>query len=163
MEKGTDIGFNLEEIKNTLTEDLLTLRQSVFQYLRSKKLKKRNANFMNVFIRINVELKARNVIIPSKNADEKQAGFVKVEISPKRTMSASGLPGLLNYNPEAAITTTETFLKRKLSTNAAIEVEIPSFLNDKKQKISNEVELKLKKKNEGEKPVFKSCVNGKLY
>ncbi len=59
LEKGTDIGFDKKEIKNTSTEDLLTLRKSIVIYLKSKKLKKRNGNFMNVYQRISNELRDR--------------------------------------------------------------------------------------------------------
>jgi hypothetical protein len=55
----TDIGFQIDEIKSTSTEDLINLRKSLLVYLNSKKLKKRNGNFAHVFKRISHELKER--------------------------------------------------------------------------------------------------------
>ena len=62
FDRNTFIGFDQEEILKSETEDLLTIRRAVYGYLKSTKLKKRNANFMAVFHRLNKELVGRGAI-----------------------------------------------------------------------------------------------------
>lgn len=57
--KGSDVGFGKNEIKLIPTEELKHIRYSVYEYLTSTKLKKRNANFKLVYARITDELKER--------------------------------------------------------------------------------------------------------
>lgn len=59
FDRNTFIGFDEKEINKTSTEDLLLLRRPVYAYIKSTKLKKRNANFIEVFKRINRELARR--------------------------------------------------------------------------------------------------------
>jgi hypothetical protein len=147
FEKGTEVGFNKEEIKKTGTEDLLALRKSVLAYLKSKKLKKRNANFMEVYQRINQELKERK-ILTLKEEESINQGFVKVIKSGRSQVSATEAD---SPNDEEG----ELFLKRKHSMT--ISLEIPSFFNDKK----NQTESKMKKVEE--KPVDKPCLTGTIF
>lgn len=147
FEKGTEVGFNKEEIKKTPTDDLLALRKSVLLYLKSKKLKKRNANFMEVYQRINEELKERKSQT-KKEEESKNLGFVKVIQSQWTSGSNSETNSETDQESRA-------FLKRKHSMN--IQVEIPAFLNDKKQKNDSIA------KKEEEKPSDKACVNGIFY
>lgn len=144
--KGTDIGFDKDEIKKTSTEDLLTLRKSILVYLKSTKLKKRNANFMDAYQRINDELKERKETALRK--ENCFYGYVKVELEQKTNSST-------HDSCSNEDNTKKSLLKRKTS---GIEIEIPSFLNDKKQKV--EVVFK---KEEIEKPTFKKEINGKIY
>ena len=51
--KGSDVGFDIDEIKATPTEELKTIRRSIFEYLKSTKQKKRNANFKEAFLQLN--------------------------------------------------------------------------------------------------------------
>jgi hypothetical protein len=62
FDRNSFIGFDKEEIEKSSTTDLLMIRKPVLEYLRSTKLKKRNANFMDVFKRINKELRARKIL-----------------------------------------------------------------------------------------------------
>ena len=102
----TNVGFEEEEIKNTTTEDLLNLKYSIAGYLKSKKLKKRNMKYMLVYQRITKELKLRNGEYPD------------LEDSTTNTSS-----------PEE-----KRMLTRKTSRSIELtELEIPSFLNDKKE------------------------------
>merc|ERR1711976_572817 len=111
-------------IKKTSTEDLLTLRKSIILYLKSKKLKKRNGNFMDVYQRISAELKERKSGVVEDKTNLK--GYTKVEIE----MDDENLRDQLSISAfnEGS---TQSFLRRKTSS---IDIHIPSFLNDKKQK-----------------------------
>jgi hypothetical protein len=135
----------------------LTLRKSIAIYLKSKKLKKRNANFMEVYQRISEELKERKT--NSNNEENGFEGFIKVDITQKTSMSSSNVISAFNKeeNPE------KLFLKRKISMT--IEVEIPSFLNDKKQKVEEtSVPSNFLIKNEElDKPSYKICINGNFF
>jgi hypothetical protein len=154
LEKGTEVGFNKDEIIKTTTEDLLTLRKSIVLYLKSKKLKKRNANFMEVYTRINEELKMRK-IINKKEEESVNFGFIKAEISPQLRKLSSAESSI---DKEELLPEGKVLLQRKHSM--ALEVEIPSFLNDKKQR--KEQKDSPKKKDEVEKPTLKACFNGKI-
>ena len=57
------IGFDSQELKEMYSEELLNLRVSVLNYLNCRRLKHRNSEFMNLFKRINHELKERKIII----------------------------------------------------------------------------------------------------
>jgi len=154
LEKGTEVGFNKQEIKKTSTEDLLTLRKSILLYLKSKKLKKRNANFMDVYYRINEELKERKHI-SKKEEESVNSGFVKAEIASQSKLNLNSESHLSN---DDFVQESKIFLKRKHSMS--LEVDIPSFLNDKKQK----KEISISTKNdEIEKPNLKPFLNGNLY
>ena len=148
FEKGSEVGFNKEEIIKTSTEDLLALRKSVLLYIKSKKLKKRNANFKDVYQRINQELNERKHLT-KKEEESINQGFVKVvHTESRRSMSTSELTSA----KEDSLVEAQHFLKRKHSL--AIEVEIPSFFNDKKQRVEP------KPKDEPQKPPEKACLNG---
>ena len=97
------IGFDSQELKEMYSEELLNLRVSVLNYLNCRRLKHRNSEFMNLFKRINHELKERKIII---------------KIEPNyRTNEAP-------KNPK--------FLGKKLSfSNSLFEIDFPNFLNDK--------------------------------
>jgi hypothetical protein len=99
----TNPGFEQDEIKNTTTEDLVNLKYSIAGYLKSKKLKKRNMKFMLVYQRITQELKRRN--------------GEYVDLADSTTNSDNS-----------------RMLSRKVSRSIELtELEIPSFLNDKKE------------------------------
>ncbi len=119
--RNTFIGFDEEEIKTTSTEDLLLIRGAVYGYLSSKKLKRRNANFKEVFERISEELADRKVL-PKRSGfhlHKKNAKFLVTNKSQPSTKSDS------DYE-----TCEKTFLKRK----HMMDIEIPSFLNDKEDR-----------------------------
>jgi len=153
FEKGTDIGFQMDEIKKTSTEDLMILRSSIVSYLKSKKLKKRNSNYMGVFLRINQELSLRKRIpkfitttdivknFPAKetgsgNSDYKlnYEGF----FTPKNYNCSSAKAQKLFDFFEYEKNRNKGFFDKKLLGNKTflqdashLEIHIPSFLNDK--------------------------------
>jgi hypothetical protein len=156
LEKGTDIGFDKKEVQKTRTEDLLMLRKSIVIYLKSKKLKKRNINFMEVYYRINEELKERK---NSSYEEKKSEGFVKADTAPKRKTSATilhsaSLSNIVNEFEEKS-SENSSFLKRKTSSAAVLEVEIPSFFNDKKEESKI-----LQKENEKISSPLKDSISG---
>jgi hypothetical protein len=143
FDRNSFIGFEQEEIDQTETEDLLTIRRAVYGYLKSKKLKKRNANFMEVFCRINRELKKRNTRAGLSKAAK--VGFkcegdvfklIKSQNSLKHSIkhsapSTNSTDSESNFTCETTVNSPEEiFLKKKLMS----ELEIPDFFNDKKSK-----------------------------
>lgn len=138
--KGTDIGFQTEEIKKTSTEDLIILRSSIVCYLQSKKLKKRNANYMIVLIRINKELKqrqntSRTFTIHELRKNKELKTHEKISKNKILTThkKAQSFQKLSNFIEEIKVENNAniSLLGRKSSTDSQIEVNIPSFLNDK--------------------------------
>jgi hypothetical protein len=137
--KGTDIGFQKEEICRTSTEDLLNLRKSILIYLKSKKLKKRNGNFAEVYKRINEELKDRkegkkSVVKEEKTIQKAEELETEEDSSIKKTeCSNSDISEIekkneiedLNFNREVDL------LGKKRKGD---EISFPSFLNDKQGK-----------------------------
>jgi hypothetical protein len=104
----TNVGFEVDEIRNTSTEDLINLKYSITGYLKSKKLKKRNMKFMLVYQRITQELKQRN----------ESGEYSSVSNSTTNTFSLDD----------------KRMLSRKTSRSMELtELEIPSFFNDKNE------------------------------
>jgi len=127
------------------------LRKSIVIYLKSKKLKKRNANFMEVYQRISDELKERK--IEARNLEKGFDGFIKVDITRKTSSNSKDAVSILEETKEKKL------LKRK--TSMTIEVEIPSFFNDRKP--SPEVKSVLDgsiKIGECKKSWLKNCISG---
>ncbi len=127
-------------------------------YLKSKKLKKRNANFIEVYQRINSELKERKLIFQKEEVSVKE-GFVKVDFSSRKTCISSDANSTFEKEEPKR---KDSLIGRKHSMN--FEVEIPSFLNDKKQNVetSSEKNKKVVKTEEPDKPALKTCLNGTL-
>ena len=112
---------------------------------------------MDVYQRISDELKERENLT-LKEVDSINKGFVKAEFSSQaseRKMSVD----LSASAPVYIMDEVKPLLKRKHSM--AIEVEIPSFFNDKRQPRSEVKVTSEKKKEDGDKPTFKKCYNGK--
>ncbi len=106
---------------------------------------------MDVYQRISDELNERKHLT-LKEEESINQGFVKVvRNESRRTMSTSDLPS----ESDDCLPKDRSFLKHKHSL--AIQVEIPSFFNDKKQK----TETREAKKEEPEKPGEKKCLTGK--
>lgn len=140
----------------------MLLKKAIVSYLQSKKLKKRNSSFIDVYKRINEELKSRketkgdlknnsiceesenqieavtNTTIPSTNPTSKTASF-------------------FTESEETSEAKESCFLKRKFSSASVLEVEIPSFLHDKKNAARD---CEKTKKEDSQK---KEEVNGKLF
>lgn len=142
--KGTDIGYDKDEIKNTSTEDLITLRKSIIGYITSKKLKKKNQKFIDVYVRVTAELKNRKI---------------KTDLRNNQVKTNRRGPGHEVKKEE----TEGVFLKRKMSFNS-LELEIPSFLHDKTQKKPNNNESSSSLSSSSkfkENPITKICIDGK--
>jgi len=185
FEKGTDIGFQMDEIKNTATEDLLIIRSSVISYLKSKKLKKRNSNYMGVFLRINQELYLRRKIpkfititdivknLPAKentNTSQNKQSYESFYV-PKNfncsSIKAQKLFDFFEYEKNKNNGLEKKLLSRKVSQDVHLEIDIPSFLNDKNSvKIKKFKERIQAKEEEDIKNSFKECsinFSGKFF
>ena len=107
------IGFDSKELMEMCSEELLNLRVSVINYLNCRKLKHRNSEFMNLFHRINHELKERKITIQS----------VKINKKPNENTPKS------------------KFLGRKFTfSDTLFEIHFPNFLNDKENRKQNNYE-----------------------
>jgi hypothetical protein len=135
FERGTDIGFHMDEIKQNTTEDLLVLRHSIYGYLKTKKLKKRNSKYMDVYIRINKELSLRNAENISREIPKKE----EEPIEENKTNSFSAQKLFEFFETQKLKEEEEKLLNKK--TKNSTSFDIPNFLNDK----TNEV---IKKKKE---------------
>ncbi len=100
------------------------MRKSIVVYLKSKKLKKRNANFIEVFKRINDELNERNKKISSELKLNKEFEIFSTQ---SRSTQEINLPtkNIRNLSENK-------FLCSKWSFSSGFEV--PSFLNDRSKK-----------------------------
>ena len=140
----------------------MLLKKAIVSYLQSKKLKKRNSSFIDIYKRINEELKSRKGIKgdPKKNSncEESENASEAVTNTILASTNPSSKTGSFFGEFEAMSEEKESyFLKRKFSSASVLEVEIPSFLHDKKN-ASRECEKT--KKEDSQK---KEEVNGKLF
>ena len=151
FERGTDIGFQMDEIKQNTTEDLLILRSSIYSYLKLKKLKKRNSKYMDLYIRINKELSLRNSANTnnenSTNKKEEQSNDAKST----KTNSFSAKSIFEFFETQKNKEKKDDLLCKKLKNSS--QIDIPNFLNDK----TNE-QIKKKKEviKEKEENIFKA-------
>jgi hypothetical protein len=82
--RGTDLGFDKDEIKTQSTDDLVLLKKSILSYIHSKRLKKKNHSFVQIYKRIKQELNLREglpveVKEPVREVKEK---FLKKKTTP---------------------------------------------------------------------------------
>merc|ERR1711957_617450 len=120
------------------TEDLLVLRSSIYSYLKTKKLKKRNSKYMDVYIRINKELSLRNAENKSKENPKKEEK--QVEETKTNSFSAQKL---FEFFETQKVKDEEILLKQKTKNSSGFD--IPNFFNDKTSEIKKKKEiLKLK-------------------
>lgn len=117
------IGFDKEEIRMTPTADLITIRKAVLGYIRSTKLKKRNVNFLEVYKRINSEIKEREV-----NERNEQQIFRKRYLNSDILFPPKGNICFSNEN--------DLLLRKRKSFDFD---EFPDFLNDKEIKTEKKV------------------------
>lgn len=101
--KGSEVGYDIDEIKATSTQELKNIRASIYTYLISTNQKKRNANFKELFLRINEKLKERQLSI--SNVIYKEA-MLSLGVSKE-----SSFIGKKRFNESSSVT-------------------IPPFLND---------------------------------
>ena len=155
------MGFDQEEIKNTKTADLILLKRSIVPYLTSKKLKKRNSSFIGLYKRITEELKSRQEISLNANkitlddADKQdEANSTRTDARSDSSKTVPFLSGIEEQSRENDF----LFLKRKISANSVLEIEIPSFLHDKRNR---HICAKNECSNENEE--VNECITGKLF
>jgi hypothetical protein len=156
FERGTDIGFHMDEIKQNTTEDLLVLRSSIYSYLKTKKLKKRNSKYMDVYIRINKELSLRNA--ENKNKEDSKKEEEPIEEIKTNSFSAQKL---FEFFETQKVKDEENLLNKKKKSAG---FDIPNFLNDKtNEQIKKKKEI-LKQKDDRSlckeiKENLNSCLN----
>ena len=169
-------GMPEEEIKNMQLEELVNLKNSISNYLKCRKLKNRNIEFLVLYTKINKEINTRNNSVGSV---KKQIFETKVERNLTSSKNFSCLSSKLDsssiVNEEQNIKKPSTFLKRKFSfSESLLDLVFPSFLNDKSNQIPIEKQLeensqvsseyfedeKPSKKSNGKKT--KRCLKGSL-
>lgn len=127
--KGSDVGFSGSEIKTIPTEELKQIRRSIYIYLTSSALKRRNANFREAFTRITKELAFREKMISNQIYNE---AMKSLGVSPKK-----GLEYMKN----------KRYLCSKNLEQGINDLDIPKFFNDKERKINAEkIEKNIEKK-----------------
>ena len=100
--KGSNVGYELTELKNTSTSDLKTMSEVIYMYFTKRsRQKKKNSNFRNLYIRIKNELNQR------QNTENCR----KIRFS------------INDFDDEIQIDIKQTPIE---------EVNVPNFLNDKK-------------------------------
>jgi hypothetical protein len=127
FDRNSFIGFDQEEIENTANEDLLTIRNAAYKYLKSTKLKKRNANFMEVYYRTNKELKKRKINVKKEFTKKQLPNCDKALLDIfEMTPSTSS-----NWSDSSETDEKAREKERKTEILKFFNVEIPNFLNDK--------------------------------
>lgn len=126
--RNTFIGFDNEEITRTSSEDLVRIRKSVYAYITSPNLKKRNADFIDCFKRISRELKARGVVSKTKVLRKTKTGEVFDLWKEKGNRSTCPADTLSSHGQKSNAANKDLkFLKKKHS----LDFDFPGFLNDK--------------------------------
>ena len=98
--KGTNVGYDISELKNTSSSDLRNILNIIYIYFTERSRQKRkNSNYKNLYIRIKNELKERE----------------KTENCRKIRFSISDLNDEINFN----------FKQTQIE-----DINIPNFLND---------------------------------
>lgn len=110
--RNTFIGYGQKEVEYMSTQDLMAVRTAIDEYLHTKRLKVRNANYLEAFNRINEELQRRSDPISEL---WNEARSLTTENSSDDT-SSTQLIGKKSRR--------KTPFKR-------LEINVPSFLNDK--------------------------------
>jgi hypothetical protein len=121
--RNTFIGFDEKEIKQTSTEELFVIRKAVSGYLNSKKLKRRNANFKEVYRRINQELRSRGV------TPKRSPFHLSTKKSKKMFVTIKSQP---STKSDSASSSDENSEKKILKRKTKLNFKIPEFLNDRK-------------------------------
>lgn len=155
------MGFDHKEIKNTQTADLILLKRSIVPYLTSKKLKKRNSSFIDLYKRITQELKSRKESSLNGNKIELDDVEKQDEAHSTRSNARSNSSKSVSFfhgNEEQSGENDNSFLKRKISSSSVLEIEIPSFLHDKK---NGQKGAKNECSNDDEG--VNECINGKYF
>ena len=120
----TDVGFDFDELKNTSTEDLVSMKESIVLYLSSKRRKIKNMNYRDLYNRITVELENRNQL---KEKIEK-------DIQDFKCYTFASNFGIQKDVFGFDIKNTVNNLNSTFGVNLP---KFPSFLNDKSEKFLN--------------------------
>ena len=140
FKRGSDVGLDIDELKTISTDELKNIRQSIYEYLVSTKLKKGNANFKEAFLRITKELE-----------DRKKAPPIPLEEKENKAKTKQGKK--------------REFLKKKRQhpikeiieeKKEPIKLDIPRFLNDEPHSSENPEEIKDNEQEDYNKKVYKS-------
>ena len=128
FDSNTFIGFDIKEVKNIKTNELLNLKCAMFNYINSKTLKKKNANYKLAYLNILKELKLRKEQIKEKKEEkiEEQRNFSR-KFSEKFSLSE-----LLKDNKEDKLqnlfSSNENFTKTK--ANSKCSKSVSSFSSE---------------------------------
>jgi hypothetical protein len=114
----------------------MNLRKSVLLYIKSKKLKKRNGNFIKVFKRINHELKKR------KNSCSSTLSSSSLDCSRSNIKFSKTNSELSSKSLEDIDFKNYQFLGQK--TYHFSHYKIPDFLNDKKSEENQKIHCQSK-------------------
>lgn len=151
FEDGTIIGCDIEDIQKMSTEELISLKIDIYNYLNIKKQKKRNLKYIDLFSNIQKELKLRREkCLKDKICLQKRQEIIQEgKTDLKRTKTSFSAKSLFDYFKEQNYQYEEEELLNKKTKNS-INIEIPNFFNDKKRqdnKITNENSPKDEKEN----------------
>ena len=182
--KPSGAGMTDEEIKNLPLDELISLKSSISNYLKCRKLKNRNNEFITLYMRINNEISLRSA---QGNGTKKAIFETKVDKSPlltKKQLSSGnlGASDLKTFAAEENNHKKIGFLKRKFSFSQSLhDIVFPSFLNDvvnggkkKVEKITEKIAEEISQNGseffEEEKPAkkvnvnkTKKCIKGKIF
>jgi len=175
--KRSGAGMTDEEIKNLSLEELISLKNSITNYLKCRKLKNRNNEFCGLYMKINNEINLRN---SNGITVKKQIFETKVDKSTliQKNQAQQCSLGILNSKSNESLTKKTSFLKRKFSfSESLLDIVFPSFLNDNVKQTgkttqpkenSEEASQTSSEYHDEEKPVkkinrSKKCIKGKFH
>lgn len=151
-------GMTDEEIRNLPLDELISLKNSISNYLKCRKLKNRNNEFIGLYMKINKEINLRN----NNGVNVKKQIFeTKVDKSPlipKNHLSSSNVntQGLQATNNDENVSKKNNFLKRKFSfSQSLLDIVFPSFLNDMSKQVYTNTQTA--EKAEEISPVSSEC------
>lgn len=128
--KRSGAGMTDEEIKNLSLEELVSLKNSITNYLKCRKLKNRNNEFCGLFMKINNEINIRNSNVTTVKKPIFETKIDKNPSTAKNQTQHCSL-GLANTKSNESLTKKNIFLKRKFSfSQSLLDIVFPSFLND---------------------------------
>ena len=156
-----------DEIKNCTTLELLNLKNSVFNYLKCRKIKNRNHNFITVYSKISNEINSRKDDV-STTFNHKTIIFETVtDTKPKENLRLK-----CNNIKETNTATISLLGKKKFYFSKNLfDINFPSFLNDKIEVIKEEAHNDMCNSSSNDdkeisikhmKIKSKKCLNGKL-
>lgn len=119
------VGLDQNEIENCTLEDLKYLRKEIKRYLMKIGLKKRNRNFVEVFLRINKEIKRRKLGYPNIFQ------VAKTKYDPSSSINEDPTEDSSRKNSYINIPSCNTPFHDPKESETRDELVIPEFFNDK--------------------------------